>query len=92
MLHSKSYNSGGQTLRCFLLLGLMCRVIARDIGGSDPERMSAPLVADYIEKNFRGTPVHVSGLSIVCLLSLLLGMRLILRLSVEALSVYFSAL
>eukprot|EP00117_Sycon_ciliatum_P050502 scpid56700/ scgid35639/ Putative aminopeptidase W07G4.4 len=39
------------------------RLIARDIGGSDPERMAAPLVADYVEQNFHGTPVHVNVIS-----------------------------
>jgi len=35
------------------------RVVARDIGGSDPERMAAPRVEEYIEEVFRGTNVQV---------------------------------
>ena len=36
------------------------RGVARDIGGSDPERMSAPNVADYVQKLFQNTPIKVS--------------------------------
>nr|XP_054765774.1 putative aminopeptidase W07G4.4 [Lytechinus pictus] len=32
------------------------RLVARDIGGSDPERMAAPKVAAYMEKLFAGSP------------------------------------
>jgi len=35
------------------------RVVARDIGGSDPERMAAPRVEEYVKKNFNGTKVKV---------------------------------
>jgi len=35
------------------------RVVARDIGGSDPERMAAPRVEEYVEEVFRGTNVKV---------------------------------
>merc|ERR1711892_222441 len=35
------------------------RVVCRDIGGSDPERMAAPRVEEYVEKAFKGTNVKV---------------------------------
>merc|ERR1719318_1796701 len=35
------------------------RVVARDIGGSDPERMAAPRVEEYVEEAFKGTKVKV---------------------------------
>ena len=35
------------------------RFVARDIGGSDPERMAAPRVADYVLHNFANTVVQV---------------------------------
>uniref|UniRef100_T1JK81 Cytosol aminopeptidase domain-containing protein n=1 Tax=Strigamia maritima TaxID=126957 RepID=T1JK81_STRMM len=35
------------------------RCIARDIGGSDPERMTAPNVASYVKSIFQGTNVQV---------------------------------
>ena len=31
-----------------------------DIGGSDPERMAAPRVEEYIQELFAGSPVSVS--------------------------------
>lgn len=31
----------------------------RDIGGSDPERMAAPKVEEYVRKEFEGTQVSV---------------------------------
>jgi leucyl aminopeptidase len=33
------------------------RYVARDIGGSDPERMSAPKVADYCRQTFASTGI-----------------------------------
>ncbi|XP_028654033.1 putative aminopeptidase W07G4.4 [Erpetoichthys calabaricus] len=39
------------------------RVAYRDIGGSDPERMAAPKVAEYIQELFKNTPVKVSIVS-----------------------------
>ncbi|XP_041087938.1 putative aminopeptidase W07G4.4 [Polyodon spathula] len=39
------------------------RVVCRDIGGSDPERMAAPLVAQYVEELFNNTPIKVSVVS-----------------------------
>lgn len=39
------------------------RYVARDIGGSDPERMAAPKVAEYVENVFKGTSVDVSVVS-----------------------------
>jgi len=35
------------------------RVVCRDIGGSDPERMAAPRVEEYIRQCFGGTKVQV---------------------------------
>jgi len=35
------------------------RVVCRDIGGSDPERMAAPRVEEYIKQCFAGTKVEV---------------------------------
>jgi len=35
------------------------RVVARDIGGSDPERMAAPKVEVYVQEAFKGTKVKV---------------------------------
>ncbi|XP_051897192.1 putative aminopeptidase W07G4.4 [Pristis pectinata] len=36
------------------------RTVCRDIGGSDPERMAAPNVADYVQNIFRNSVVSVS--------------------------------
>merc|ERR1712179_68349 len=35
------------------------RVVARDIGGSDPERMAAPRVEEYVQDVFKGTKVKI---------------------------------
>jgi len=35
------------------------RVVCRDIGGSDPERMAPPRVEDYVREVFKGTNVSV---------------------------------
>ncbi|XP_072027911.1 putative aminopeptidase W07G4.4 [Amphiura filiformis] len=39
------------------------RLVARDIGGSDPERMAAPKVAEYVYRLFKGTPVKFNIIS-----------------------------
>uniref|UniRef100_A0A672J574 Putative aminopeptidase W07G4.4 n=1 Tax=Salarias fasciatus TaxID=181472 RepID=A0A672J574_SALFA len=39
------------------------RLAYRDIGGSDPERMAAPRVADYVQELFRDSPVTVEVVS-----------------------------
>lgn len=39
------------------------RVVARDIGGSDPERMAPPRVEDYVKKVFEGSNVTVNVVS-----------------------------
>ncbi|XP_041855721.1 putative aminopeptidase W07G4.4 [Melanotaenia boesemani] len=39
------------------------RLAYRDIGGSDPERMAAPRVADYVQEMFKNSPVSVEVLS-----------------------------
>lgn len=39
------------------------RLAYRDIGGSDPERMAAPLVADYVQELFKDSPVNVEVVS-----------------------------
>jgi leucyl aminopeptidase len=35
------------------------RVVSRDIGGSDPERMAAPRIEEYVRKTFEGTSIKV---------------------------------
>jgi len=35
------------------------RFVARDIGGSDPERMAAPRVEEYVRKAFQGTGINI---------------------------------
>lgn len=37
----------------------LLRLVARDIGGSDPERMAPPRVAEYVRKVFEGSQVRV---------------------------------
>jgi leucyl aminopeptidase len=39
------------------------RSVARDIGGSDPERMSAPNVANYVQQLFQNSPIKVNIIS-----------------------------
>ncbi|XP_056157971.1 putative aminopeptidase W07G4.4, partial [Lampris incognitus] len=39
------------------------RLVCRDIGGSDPERMAAPRVAEYVQNLFRDSLVQVEVLS-----------------------------
>ena len=39
------------------------RAVARDIGGSDPERMSAPKVVEYVEELFKDTSIKVQVIS-----------------------------
>lgn len=39
------------------------RLAYRDIGGSDPERMAAPRVADYVQELFKNSPVQVEVVS-----------------------------
>lgn len=40
-----------------------CRSVARDVGGSDPERMAPPRVEEYVRKVFEGTKVKVDVVS-----------------------------
>ena len=35
------------------------RIVSRDIGGSDPERMAAPRVEEYVRKTFEGTGIQI---------------------------------
>lgn len=35
--------------------------MCRDIGGSDPERMAAPRVSEYVQTVFKDSPVQVGG-------------------------------
>ncbi len=37
----------------------MGRIVSRDIGGSDPERMAAPRVEEYVRDLFEGTAIKV---------------------------------
>lgn len=39
------------------------RIVARDIGGSDPERMAAPKVEEYIRQTFRDTAIEINVIS-----------------------------
>ncbi|CAJ1069121.1 putative aminopeptidase W07G4.4 [Xyrichtys novacula] len=39
------------------------RLVCRDIGGSDPERMAAPRVAEYVQELFNNSPVQVEVVS-----------------------------
>lgn len=39
------------------------RIVCRDIGGSDPERMAPPRVVDYVEQVFKDSPVQVRVIS-----------------------------
>lgn len=39
------------------------RIVCRDIGGSDPERMAPPRVAEYVQQVFKDTPVQVEVIS-----------------------------
>ncbi|KAM9743258.1 putative aminopeptidase W07G4.4 [Menidia menidia] len=39
------------------------RLAYRDIGGSDPERMAAPRVAEYVQEMFKNSPVRVEVVS-----------------------------
>ncbi|XP_046366263.2 putative aminopeptidase W07G4.4 isoform X1 [Haliotis rufescens] len=39
------------------------RLVTRDIGGSDPERMAAPRVLEYVQEAFKGTCIKVSVVS-----------------------------
>jgi hypothetical protein len=43
-----------------ILLLFCCRSVYRDIGGSDPERMAAPKVAEYVEQLFKNSCIKVS--------------------------------
>jgi leucyl aminopeptidase len=36
------------------------RIVYRDIGGSDPERMAAPRVHNYVQDNFENTEIKVN--------------------------------
>lgn len=49
-----------------ILLGPICRLACRDIGGSDPERMAAPRVAEYVEELFKNSPVQVAQSIVMC--------------------------
>ncbi|XP_077991956.1 putative aminopeptidase W07G4.4 isoform X2 [Glandiceps talaboti] len=39
------------------------RLVARDVGGSDPERMAAPKVEDYIKELFKDTSISINVIS-----------------------------
>ncbi|XP_062398685.1 putative aminopeptidase W07G4.4 [Sardina pilchardus] len=39
------------------------RLVCRDIGGSDPERMAAPRAAEYVQGIFKDSPVEVTVVS-----------------------------
>ena len=39
------------------------RFVARDVGGSDPERMSPPRVEEYIKQVFKDTDIKIEVIS-----------------------------
>ena len=39
------------------------RIAGRDIGGSDPERMAAPRVEEYVRELFQGSSISVEVVS-----------------------------
>lgn len=47
----------------FLMNSSSNRIAGRDIGGSDPERMSAPRVEEYVRELFLGSAVNVEVIS-----------------------------
>lgn len=50
-----------------LVLFPVLRLACRDIGGSDPERMASPRVADYVQELFKDSPVQVeSNINTTC--------------------------
>ena len=52
------------TLKCYLfILFYFARCVARDIGGSDPERMAPPYVQKYIQDLFKNTDIKVEVIS-----------------------------
>ena len=44
-------------------------ILPRDIGGSDPERMAAPRVEEYVTQCFAGTKVEIQSSKHVSMLS-----------------------
>ena len=38
------------------------RVVTRDIGGTDPERMAAPRVVEYLQETFKDTVIKVRNI------------------------------
>jgi len=44
---------------CWLYWWWTYRAVCRDIGGSDPERMAAPRVSDYVQEIFKNTCIKV---------------------------------
>jgi len=47
----------------YFILFHFARCVARDIGGSDPERMAPPKVEQYIQDVFENTDVKVNVIS-----------------------------
>lgn len=45
-----------------IILYVQFRLAYRDIGGSDPERMAPPRVAEYVEALFKDTDIKVRGI------------------------------
>jgi leucyl aminopeptidase len=46
-------------LRVISELIFVYRIVTRDIGGSDPERMAAPNVLHYVQETFKDTCITV---------------------------------
>ncbi|XP_076048476.1 dipeptidase B [Oratosquilla oratoria] len=56
------YVGNAKTVQLALALE-SARIVARDIGGSDPERMAPPRVEEYVRNVFQGTAVGVEVVS-----------------------------
>ena len=50
-------------LLIYFILFHFARCVARDIGGSDPERMAPPNVEQYIQDLFKNTDIKVDVIS-----------------------------
>ncbi|XP_054154214.1 putative aminopeptidase W07G4.4 isoform X2 [Oppia nitens] len=64
-INFSNFSSNDKTLFTYRLANAIesGRIVARDIGGSDPERMAAPKVAQYVEELFKNSVVKVNIIS-----------------------------
>ena len=56
-------NKYSKMLHIYFTIFHFARCVARDIGGSDPERMAAPNVEQYIQDLFENTDIKVDVVS-----------------------------